>query len=308
VATYVGNLIEQIPGLSALDCPSPRNNFLWNQLRVPQAAYRSGWSLYHAPAYTCPLWNFCPTVLSVHDCSYLVSEAWYPYELDRFRRAYYVASMKRAARILVPSEFSRRELIRVLPELTARVRKVFLGVSSEFRWLPDLGEETRRRFDLPDRFLLHVGDIHERRNIDQIELASRALGIPLVLVGRPLGGFEFQKRPRFLFAGINQRDLIGLYNAASTLVYPSVYEGFGLPILEAMACGLPVVAARRASIPEVCGKAAVLVEPNSEAIVEGLKEVEVARDDFVARGLERAQLFSWKKTAKNTFRVYEELL
>ena len=148
VATYVGNLISLIPELVPIDYPAPRNNFLWNQLRVPQATWQQKWRVFHAPGYTAPLWNFCPSIVSVHDVSYLVSEAFYPYKLDRFRRAYYVASMKKAKRILVPSDFTRQELIRVLPGLGDRVRKVLLGVSPEFRSLPEAGRETRERFFL----------------------------------------------------------------------------------------------------------------------------------------------------------------
>ena len=152
-----------------------------------------------------------------------------------------------------------------------------------------------------------MGDIHSRRNVGKIQSASRELNLPLVLVGRVLGGYEFRQEPEFLFSGISRQDLVGIYNAASVLVYGSEYEGFGLPVLEAMACGLPVVAAGRASIPEVCGDAAVLVEPNSAAFAEGVRVVEAARDDYVARGLERAQQLTWQETARRTFQVYEEL-
>jgi glycosyltransferase involved in cell wall biosynthesis len=134
------------------------------------------------------------------------------------------------------------------------------------------------------------------------------LGWPLVLVGRTLQKVDLKTDRVLLLAGISQRDLIGVYNAASVLVYPSVYEGFGLPLLEAMACGLPVVAANRASIPEVCGDAAFLVEPEKESILEGIKGVLDSREEYEARGLKRAKQFSWEKTARKTFRVYEELL
>lgn len=308
VATVVRSLLDHIPQLIPLDSEFPKNNFLWNQLRVPMAALRMRWNLYHAPSYTAPLVNFCPTVLSVHDVSYLASNEWYPYQLDPFRKRYYIASMKRAARIIVPSEFSREEVVRFLPQTASRVRKIALGVSPDFRVADSLAREIKGILRLPDRFLLHVGDIHPRRNIPLIESVAREMGLPLVLVGKPLKGAIFTEKPRYLLSGVSQEELVGIYNAATVLVYPSQYEGFGLPILEAMACGLPVVAADRASIPEVCGDAAVLVEPRTDAILNGIRQVLESREEYVARGLERVRDFSWDKTAEQTLGVYEELL
>jgi glycosyltransferase involved in cell wall biosynthesis len=244
----------------------------------------------------------------VYDVSYLASEEWYPYKLDRFRIRYYISSIRRASRILVPSEFSRLEVVRFLPEVEPKLRKIHLGVSSEFKMDDSLGKKVRTKLGLPERFLLHVGDIHSRRRVGEVRAAARALGWPLVLVGRPLenalmnGGFEYH------FSGLGQEDLIGIYNAATVLVYPSLYEGFGLPLLEAMACGLPVVAANRASIPEVCGDAAILVEPNGEAFLAGIQEILESREEYIARGLERVRHFTWEETARKTFQVYEELL
>jgi alpha-1,3-rhamnosyl/mannosyltransferase len=254
------------------------------------------------------LFNFCPTVLSVHDVSYLASRDWYPYKLDRFRKWYYLASMKSAARILVPSEFTRQEICRFLPEVGPRLRKVLLGVSSEFRPDPRLADEVSGRRELPDQFLLHVGDIHPRRNVAMIQSVAAELKFPLVLVGKPLRGAEIDPDCCHLLSGVSRKELVGLYNAATLLVYPSVYEGFGLPILEAMACGLPVVAANRASIPEVCGEAAILVEPVRHALLDGVSRTLGSRQEYVNRGLERARRFTWEETAKKTKQVYGELL
>jgi len=266
------------------------------------------WDLYHAPSYTAPLVNVCPTVLSVHDVSYLASAQWYPYKLDRFRRGYYVLSMKRAARIVVPSEFSRQEVLRFLPELAPRLRKINLGVSSEFKVDSELGGKVKRKLGLPDHFLLHVGDIHPRRNVDQIQAVADELDLSLVLVGRALRGAALRGNTQYLLSEVSQEDLVGIYNAATVLVYPSLYEGFGLPLLEAMACGLPVVAANQASIPEVCGDAAILVDPNRESILEGVRQILESRQEYVERGLDRAQHFSWEETARKTLQVYQELL
>ena len=308
MATYVGNLLEHVPFLDRFDPHFPNNNFLWNHSQVLLAQLRRGWSVYHAPSYTCPLVNFCPLVLSVADISYFVREEWYPYRLDRVRRRYYLASLKRADRILVPTDFSRNEILQRFPELQPRLRRVYLGVSESFSHDDYLANQVRAELDLPSEYILHVGDIHPRRNLEALAGAAEHLGLDLVLVGKILrGGEGFANWPH-LYSGLSQPQLRGVYSAASVFAYPSIYEGFGLPMLEAMACGVPVVASNRSCLPEVCGDAAALVDPDAESFAKAIQEVRSDRRSYIARGLSRARLFSWKETAKATVRVYRELI
>lgn len=307
VATYVQNLLRHIPFLDCLEASFPANNFLWNQLRVPLAGLRRGWKLYHAPGYTAPLIKLCPLVLSVHDVSYLAREEWYPYRLDSRRLRYYRASMERADRILVPSDFSRFEVERLLPGLAPRLRRVYLGVSEFFRKDEDAARLVRTRYGLPGEFILHVGDIHPRRNIPLLAEAARRASLSLVLVGRFLrGGARFRNWP-YLYSNLSETDLRGFYSAATVFVYPSLYEGFGLPVLEAMACELPVLATHSSCLPEICGGGALIVEPELEPLVEGIRTLLDRRSEFVQRGLARSCQFSWKRTADETVAVYREL-
>lgn len=308
VATYVRNLLLHLPQLDRLAPGFPANNFLWNQVRVPLAQLSRRWPLYHAPAYTAPLWIGCPFVLTVHDISYFVHDDWYPNRLDPLRKFYYRESMRRAARIIVPSHFSAAEIRRVFPELGERLRAVPLGVSADFRPDPLAASEVRERFSLPTRFILHVGDIHIRRGVDKVEAVGRNVGLPVVLVGKRLDPRVKLDAGTIHLRNLTWEELKGVYCAATVFVYPSLYEGFGLPLAEAMACGVPVVASKRASIPEVCGPAGLLVEPETEALTAAVKDVLEAPKTFTARGLDRAAELTWEKTALRTAAVYRELL
>ncbi len=308
IATYVRNLRREIPELECLDALWPRNNLIWNHLRPPWAQLRRRWKIYHSPSYTAPLFNFCKLVLMVADVSYLVCEDWYPYTIDPLRRHYYKASLYRADRILVPSDFTRSELLRLHPALKGRVRRVYLGVSDRFRKDEGLAQRVHHQFGLPKRFVLHVGDIHLRRNLDQLQIACQKLGMPLVLVGKILrGGEGFADHPYHL-SGLTLDQLIGVYSAAELLAYPSSYEGFGFPLVEAMACRLPVVASNRSCIPEICADAAVLVEPQADTLKKGMEEALRNASALVERGSQRAAQFSWRNTARATVDIYRELL
>jgi glycosyltransferase involved in cell wall biosynthesis len=307
VATYVSALLERIPYLDPVSGCAWLNNPLWNQVTPPLAHVRRGWAAYHAPAYTAPLVGCWPLVLAVHDVSYLASPEWYPHRLDAMRRRYYTASLRRADRIIVCSDFSRAEILRFHPDLEDRIRRIYLGVSPRFYPDPESATRTRAQLRLPGRFLLHVGDIHTRRNVPLLARVAQAVGLPLVLVGRPLpGGEQFVDWP-LRFSGLDVDCLRGLYSAAAVFLYGSVYEGFGLPVLEAMACGAPVVAANASSIPEVCGQAAVLAPPDLDALVEGIREALAKADAFSRAGLARAAAFTWDRTARETEAVYREV-
>lgn len=302
----MSNLLKYLPWLDSLESSRPANNLLFNCFRVPVAELTHRWQVYHAPSYTCPLISFCPIVMVVHDLSYLAHRQWYPNKLGPLRLAYYRACLQRADRIVVPSQFSKQEILQLFPALERRIRIVSMGVSRFFSPAPGLAVEATRELHLPPRFILHVGDLHARRNLGLLGRAAARIDLPLVLVGRPL---EEQSVPRgaLLFTDVSMGTLKGIYSAATLFAYPSLYEGFGLPLLEAMACGLPVVASNRASLPEVCGQAAILVDPELEELVTGLKRALEDRSSLVERGLERAAQFSWEQTAAATLKVYREL-
>ena len=132
--------------------------------------------------------------------------------------------------------------------------------------------------------------------------------LPLVLVGRILpGGEMFQDWP-YRFTELSPSQLKGLYSAAAGFIYPSLYEGFGLPVLETMACGLPVVASNRSCLPEICGDAAVLVDPRRDDLAEGIDRIFEEPERYRRRGFARVKGFSWQQTARETIQVYQEVV
>ncbi len=306
-ATYVHNLLRCLSCLEPLAASAPSNNLLWNNTRVPLAQLVRRWDLYHAAAYTGPLISFCPVVVTAHDVSYLVCDDFYPYKTGRLRRSYYSASLRKADRIIVSSSYSAQEITRLRPELLPKIRTVYLGVAAEFH--PDKrgAERIRTELDLPPRFLLHVGDLHTRRKPELLVRISEKLGIPLILVGRKLKGCgQLPESVRHL-TSLSVDQLAAVYSAALVLLSVSEYEGFGLPLLEAMACGTPVVAANQSCYPEICGDAAVLVEPQLDAVCDGVLHAVGCGDELRERGVKRAARFTWEKTAADTLKVYREV-
>jgi alpha-1,3-rhamnosyl/mannosyltransferase len=285
---------------------------------LPQAARAARVDVFHAPAYTAPLGGPRPLVLTIHDISYERYPEWYPYRRDPVRRAFYRWSARAADRIITDSEFSRQEIVAGYGLAAERIDVVPLAASPSFRPGPPAAA-------VASRYVLHVGDLHPRRNLD---VAVRALlqvrtrrpdlrHLRLVLAGIDRGGAAgldviAGEQGLIDFAGTVDDDrLLELYRGASALLYPSLYEGFGLPLLEAMACGTPVIGARAASIPEVTGEAAILLDPHdvaawADAIEAVLDEPLAAR--LREAGCRRAGEFTWRRTAEATLAVYKHAL
>ena len=303
----------------------PPTNLGWATVGLPCAARRAAVDLIHAPAYTAPLAAAVPTVLTIHDVSYERHPEWYPYRRDWLRRAFYRRSARTAAHVLTDSEFSRSEIAAAYAIPVDRITVAPLGAAAGFG---EAAETTR----LPDRvlvpYLLHVGDLHERRNLMVVAQAlldaRRRLEMPslsLVLAGIDRG---IGDRLTALAADRGAPDAIvrlgtvsepalrALYHGAAALVYPSRYEGFGLPLVEAMASGTPVLASRAASIPEVVGESGMLLDPDdpgrwADAIVDVMSDTRL-RARLRTDGLARAAMFTWERTARITFAVYERVV
>ena len=316
------------PGVAHVREPShPPTNLGWTLVGIPRAASRGKVDVIHAPAYTAPLWSRAPVVLTVHDVSYALHPEWYPYRRDWMRRAFYRSSARAASQIVTVSSFSAGEIAAAYDIPLDRITIAPLGVDRGFSPAHrDTPCELPAGVATP--YLLHVGDLHERRNLGivveaMIEARRRfgALsGLSLVLAGVDRGVSEGLcaiasqagvPDAVVRLGAVSEERLRSLYQCAAALVYPSLYEGFGLPLIEAMASGTPVIASHAASLPEVVGNGGILLDPLdvagwTNAIVQVVND-ESCRARLRAAGLARAAEFTWTRTARITLEVYRRV-
>lgn len=313
------------------------NNYpLWEQVILPLEAARCRLDMLHCPANTGPLFlgGDVKLVVTIHDVIYLLPKDLLPISSSLFQRAgriyrrYTVPRLvKHAAMITTDSEHSKRDIVKYLRVPAQRIRVVHMAAGPVFRRLPPGtgADRLKSRYDISGKFVLTLGGTDPRKNTASVLRAFlyfKALsGSPhrLVMVGLQENeqkqfssiGNEIGNLQDIVFTGfVPEEDLVALYNAADVFVYPSLYEGFGLPVLEAMACGTPVVASAVASIPEVAGDAALLVDPTDErAVAESIARAIMdgaLRRTLIDRGTRRVAEFSWEKAASELLRVYEE--
>lgn len=328
--TAVGASAAALPdGVAGTDARSVLpTNLGWSLDGLPRAARRLACDVFHAPAYTAPLWGVHPLVLTIHDVSYERRPEWYPYRGDRLRRWFYRRSALTADVIVTDSEFSRREIEAAYPVSSERICVVPLGVGAPFTAPRTAPSPVQTDALTHPPVILHVGDLHTRRNVgvlvEVLALLRKREGrlgkTELVLAGADRGaGAQIQARAEALgianavrhVAAAGDHAVLDWYSRASVLAYPSLYEGFGLPALEAMAAGTPVVASNAASIPEVVGDAGLLVDPTDvRAWYDALAEVLTSPDRAATMreaGRARAATFNWQKTAAGTLAVYRRV-
>ncbi len=296
---------------------------LAEQLELPRAA--SGFGALHVPHFNVPFAYRGRLVATVHDLIYL-----HDAKASKRRFGHAAASAlfghiaRRAAAVIAVSEATRAELVERFPRLAPRVRVIHEAASPAFRRIEDpvARASERSRLGIEGPFVLHVGTLKPHKNLPFLLEAMdrvREKGLPhgLVAVGRAdaQGGpilEALRKRPYARHLGeVSDGDLASLYNLADAFVLPSLVEGFGLPVLEAMACGTPVLVSDRASLPEVAGDAARFFDPLRVDALSGLLytvlENGELRRAMSSAGLARAERFSWEKAAAETLRVYDEV-
>jgi glycosyltransferase involved in cell wall biosynthesis len=255
--------------------------------------------LLHCPTYRGPLRSRVPLVVTVHDLAVLR----HPGAFNRWTRTYsprvVPAVLRAARRVIAVSDFTRRELVELLGVPDEKIRVVPNAVGDEF---------TQEGPAEAGDYVLAVGTLEPRKNLGRLVEAVRKTDRELRVVGaRGWGGVEVRGNGVRWLGEVDDAELARLYRGAACVAYPSLYEGFGIPILEAMACGTPVVTTRGTAMEEVADGAAVLVDArDSEEIAAGIERAATERDTLVPRGLERARAFRWDAVAAATVEVYRE--
>ena len=271
----------------------------WYPLGLPRAARDA--DVLHCPSYRAPFRSTTPLVVTVHDVALLR----HPEVFNRWSRTYgrfAVPRVVRAARLLIAvSEFTRDELVELLAVDPERIRVVPNGISSVF---------TPEGLAADGDYVLAVGTLEPRKNLPRLIEAARGLDAELRIVGaRGWGDVDVDQSHVRWLGEIPDEDLAVLYRGARCVAYPSLYEGFGYPIAEAMACRTPVVTSAGGATEEIAGGAAVLVDPlDPPSIRAGIEEAILRRDELVPAGLERAKAFAPDRFAEATVTVYREAL
>jgi glycosyltransferase involved in cell wall biosynthesis len=317
--------------LANLRTANPRASSIrghWWSIGLPLYARRAHFDLFHGTNFDVPLWKKRRSVVTIHDLSALLHPEKHRARLVRRARLRLPLVVRIADMIITPTESVRQEVCRHFNVKLERVRAIPSAARSSFQPVPFAQTaEIRKRLGVEDDFLLFVGTLEPRKNLlTLLKAFARILGQsslrPQLVIAGGEGwlmddSFAFLKKAgideRLRFTGyLSDDDLRALYSSCRVFIYPSVYEGFGLPPLEAMACGAPVIAGRIPSLQETLGNAARLVEPlDVDSLAKNIMEVledKNQREKLVAAGPTHAGKFSWEKTARLTLDVYHELV
>ena len=291
---------------------------IWKHLALPLALAIDGVDLFHSPTGTLPMLAPCPQVVTIHDLFAAINPGWFSPRVGWQLRLMQARAARTARRVIAVSRATERDLVERYNVPPDKIRVVYNGVDlTHFAPAEVEAQAIARRYGVPYPFVLCVGSLMPWRNAPRLLRAAARLRVGLLFVGRDIWGTDPTERLAAQhgwswarFAGyVPDQDLPALYAAASVFAYPSLYEGFGIPPLEAMACGTPVVASTAGALPEVLGDAALLVDPYDEdALAQALAAA--ARDDGTLRrrGLARAARYSWSHAAAETWRAYESAL
>jgi glycosyltransferase involved in cell wall biosynthesis len=271
----------------------------WYPLVLPRMAAHQELDVLHCPSYRAPFRSRVPLVVTVHDLAVFRHPEAFPPWTRTYSRATVGRVVRGARRVIAVSEFTRTELVELLRVREERIRVVPNAVDPVFS-----AEGPRAEGE----YVLTVGTLEPRKNLERLAEATRKVGVELRVVGaRGWGGVSANgSRVRWL-GELPDDALARLYRGAAAVAYPSLYEGFGIPVLEAMACGAPVVTSAGGATEEVAGGAAVLVDPLDPAsIAAGLEQALARRDELRGQGLGRAAGFTWDAVARETAAVYRE--
>jgi glycosyltransferase involved in cell wall biosynthesis len=295
------------------------------QFEIPYLSFKKNYNLFHSPHFVFPIFNPGKIILTIHDLTPLLFPDIFSLQARTYMKIMIWLSKFKADKIITVSQNTKDDLVEMFNYNPKKIKVIYNGVDNSYKIIDNkkLISEIKDKYDTGKDFLLYVGNIKPHKNIPVLlkALSNIDKQNKLVIVGKRDKAYDEifdiidqnNLEDRIIFTGfVPDKDLILLYNAATLFVYPSLYEGFGLPPLEAMACGTPVITSNVSSLPEVVGYAAITVDPyNINGLAEEINKVlgnEVLQKAMIKKGIERAKEFTWEKTARETIRVYEEVL
>ena len=301
------------------------------QLTVPLDLRRERANLFHAPHYVLPPLTPCRAVVTIHDCIHLRFPQYLPSRIGfAYARASLWTATHRAARVITVSEASKRDILRYFRVPESRIEVIYNAIDDRY-WEEPSDEEMDRvqqRYQLNAPFVLYAGNIKPHKNLERLIEAFHLLrqdqnfkDVQLLIIGDEISKYaslrravhrhKLHKYVRF-FGFVPDQTLAALYRLAAVFVFPSLYEGFGLPPLEAMASGTPVITSNVSSLPEVVGDAALMIDPyDPAAIADAIRRVlddAALRADLRLRGLAHAREFSWERSIRRVREIYSEVM
>jgi glycosyltransferase involved in cell wall biosynthesis len=300
------------------------------QITVPRDLHRERANLFHAPHYVLPALTPCRSVVTIHDCIHLKFPQYLPSRLGyTYARGSLWMATHRSSAIMTVSEASKRDILEYYRVPSDKIQVIYNGIDERFSQVPDAEDvrKVRERYQLDGPFVLYAGNVKPHKNLERLIEAFYILrrgpfeDVKLVIIGDEISKYaalrhavhryKLHKYVRFL-GFVPHRTLAVLYRLADVFVFPSLYEGFGLPPLEAMASGTPVITSNVSSLPEVVGDAAVLIDPlQPESIADAMRQV-LTDSDLRQRlhqmGLERASHFSWERSIARVREIYSQVL
>jgi len=300
-------------------------NLMWEQLQLPSALNRQKADLYHTPFFTCPVVQNVPSLITVHDVIPEIRPDLCSAAFLAFYKKWIKPGLRAATAILTVSEFSRQQIVQYLKVDPESVHVAYQGVHDVFFRQPEDPARVRARYAIPHHYVLHVGMVEPRKNLEQLirafkPLAKKIKDIALVFVGRK-DSDAYSLDPVVDDSGLTGRvlqvgyvpdeDLPAIYADARAFAFPSLYEGFGRPVVEAMAAGVPVLASGTTSLPEIIDDAGITVDPeNEQMMAEALQRLvtdKPLRQCLINRGRKRAADFTIQKFAQRLVDIYERI-
>lgn len=280
-----------------------------------------------------PLIKRIPTIITIHDLTPIKFPSHFPVGMKG--SAIWQVNKRLALSmdaIITDSDCSSKDVVEIIKASSDKVHTVYLAASEEFRMKVSSKQQkvVRKKFNLPEKYVFYVGDVTWNKNVPRIVEASIKADVPIVIAGKAIANREYDRshpwnydlaqaqklldgyEKAFVLGFVTDEELKVLYNMATALLFPSLYEGFGLPVVEAMASSCPVITAMVGSLPEVGGKAVYYVDPyNVDSIADGISDVfesKSLQNQLKKSGLIQSEKFSWDKTALGTIDVYEKVL